>query len=70
MDKRTEIASFGESDHATDTVFAKFQLITRILPYYVSDNGVKIFTEDQARSIMIGINVFEIEHCLVKKEDL
>lgn len=31
---------------------------------------MELESEDQARSILIGVNVFKTEHCLVKKEDL
>lgn len=31
---------------------------------------MELESEDQARSILIGVNVFETEHRLVKKEDL
>lgn len=29
---------------------------------------MELESEDQARSILIGINVFETQHCLVKKK--
>uniref|UniRef100_K1QM17 DNA-directed primase/polymerase protein n=1 Tax=Magallana gigas TaxID=29159 RepID=K1QM17_MAGGI len=50
--------------------YAQFLLHTTILLEHIPDEGEYIFTEKQATKILIAINIFETEYCIVTKDEL
>lgn len=50
--------------------YAQFLLHTTILLEHIPNEGEYIFTEKQATKILIAINIFETEYCIVTKDDL
>lgn len=51
-------------------LLAKFRLHTSTLLHYIPDEGEYIFTEKQAKEMMIAINIFDMEYCIVTKDCL
>ncbi|XP_062577495.1 uncharacterized protein LOC134239348 [Saccostrea cucullata] len=66
--KQAEIAGFkGCGENKT---YAKLILHTTLLLEHIPDDGPYIFTTEQARKVMIAVNIFETEYCNVTKDDM
>ncbi|XP_061174968.1 uncharacterized protein LOC133184121 [Saccostrea echinata] len=70
IERRLEISEFRICDATSNLEFAQFQRHTRFLLHYIPKDKDYILTEQQALEFKIAINLFEMEYCHVKDDDL